>query len=223
MTTIVEQLQTDSIDQGVAVSTLLRRVKLAAVKLRLPAVEDWVELELSGYTGDVPDYRVIYGRPKAFNPYRGWIPIHGEQTFIEMLSKVSVLQSLPSIESLLESKKETTFYIAFSAGQMAALHRMSEFAYPEMGRDVTRGQLADIVEKVRTLVLEWALELERQGIMGTETGFQPEEKNRAEDSSVNIHIGSIGTFTGSLKSDVSGDNSRANFGSSDASRNKKNK
>jgi hypothetical protein len=74
MTSIVEQIQHDALDHNVPVSTLLRRVKLAATKLGLGAVEDWVEQELKGYRTHAPDYRVVAGRPMARNPYRGWEP-----------------------------------------------------------------------------------------------------------------------------------------------------
>jgi hypothetical protein len=74
---IVEQIQRDALDNSVSVSALLRRVKLAAVKLRLGAVEEWVERELNGYTSPVPDYRVLRGTPMARNPYTGWHPIGG--------------------------------------------------------------------------------------------------------------------------------------------------
>ena len=40
MASLIEQIQRDALDRTVPVSTLLRRVKLAAAKLGLGAVED---------------------------------------------------------------------------------------------------------------------------------------------------------------------------------------
>jgi AbiTii len=67
---IIEQIQRDALDRAVSVSDLLRRMKLAATKLGLGAVEDWVEQELNGCKGELPDYRIIHGRPMVQDPYR---------------------------------------------------------------------------------------------------------------------------------------------------------
>jgi hypothetical protein len=77
MPTIVEQIQRDALDPSVSVSTLLRRVKLAAAKLGLGQVENWVEQELNGYSSTLPEYRIMRGSPMAFNPYTGWQPLMG--------------------------------------------------------------------------------------------------------------------------------------------------
>jgi AbiTii len=69
MPTIIEQIQLDALSKSVSVSDLLRRVKLAAVKLGLGQIEDWVERELNGYKTEVPDYRVVHGVPMAKHPY----------------------------------------------------------------------------------------------------------------------------------------------------------
>jgi hypothetical protein len=46
---LVEEIQKAAIDPNAKVSTLLRQVKLAAVKLKLDSVADWVEGELTGH------------------------------------------------------------------------------------------------------------------------------------------------------------------------------
>lgn len=45
MSGIIEQIQRDALDPNFPVSALLRKVKLAAAKLKLPKVEDWVDSE----------------------------------------------------------------------------------------------------------------------------------------------------------------------------------
>jgi AbiTii len=70
MASIIEQIQHDALDGSVRVSDLLRRVKLAATKLSLGTVEDWVEQELNGYKGrELPEYRIINGQPVYKSPY----------------------------------------------------------------------------------------------------------------------------------------------------------
>lgn len=83
MASIIEQIQRDALDRSVPVSDLLRRVKLAATKLGLGVVEDWVEHELNGYKDTpLPDYRIINGRPMFQRPLMGagWELIGGDRT-----------------------------------------------------------------------------------------------------------------------------------------------
>ena len=52
-------------------------MKLAATKLSLGTVEDWVEQELNGYKSrELPEYRIINGRPVYKSRYGGqWNPL----------------------------------------------------------------------------------------------------------------------------------------------------
>lgn len=217
--TIVEQLQADAINPDVPVSSLLRKVKLVAVKLGLPEVEEWVSSELNGYTGEVPDYRRMSSRPHVLNPVRSWIPMQGPPELIEMVSDAHVAQSIASIESLLQGK-DSTFYLHFPAEVTAHLNTLMNYPWPAMGHGIARNQLAAMLDSVRTKILDWALALEKQGIMGSEIGFDASEKKLALDKTVNIHIAHIANFNGSVATNVSGKNSRANIGSKDRSNNK---
>lgn len=221
MDSLVEQLQADALNPAVPVSTLLRKVKLAAVKLKLPNVEKWVEHELNGYPDKVPDYRDTIGHPKAFNPYNGWIDIHAPEDLMETLSQVIIAQPISGLEELLANADSNSFFLPYRAGQIDALNRAFGVSYARMAREVSRSQLASVLDRVRTLVLDWALELERQGIMGSGISFDDREKRIAQDRNVNIHVGSIGTFTGSLSTDIDGDNARINAGSRDQSSNER--
>jgi hypothetical protein len=77
MTGLVEEIQRAALDPNVRVSTLLRQVKLAAVKLNLDTVEQWVESELRGYQdgSPVPDYRKLGGVAMARDAFSGFEPI----------------------------------------------------------------------------------------------------------------------------------------------------
>jgi hypothetical protein len=65
MPSMIEQIQRDAVDDRVPVSTLLRKMKLAAAKLGLGTIEDWVQSELNGYDGPVPEYRMVRGQPMS--------------------------------------------------------------------------------------------------------------------------------------------------------------
>lgn len=195
MPTIVEQIQHDALDQNVAVSSLLRRVKLAAAKLGLEKVEEWVDSELKGYEQTVPAYRIVKGSPTVLNPYRGWLPIGGD---VESLSRRAIGQSVASLEHLVRKEDEGQLSLPFSDSLTKILNDQNDSPWATYALFVDRSQIVGILDKVRTLVLEWAIELERAGITGTEFSFRQDEKVKAQEQAVNITIGTIGQFTGNL-------------------------
>ncbi|MBA4043590.1 MAG: hypothetical protein C0471_04105 [Erythrobacter sp.] len=67
MVGLVEELQRDALDTNVRVDQLLRKVKLAAVKLGLSDALLWVDEELNGYQDreELPDYRKTRGQTIA--------------------------------------------------------------------------------------------------------------------------------------------------------------
>jgi hypothetical protein len=210
MASIIEQIQRDALDRTVPVSTLLRRVKLAASKLDLGAVEDWVDQELNGYSGEVPDYRVLHGQPMARNPFRGWQPVGGS---VEALSKRANGQSVAVIEdALADAQNDTSFQVRYSDAICRRLDEQNGVAGWTWALQVPRNQFAGILDRVRNLVLEWAINLERLGVLGSDFSFDATEKQKAQASSMTFNIGSIHSFTGNLgqgnvTGDVSVDNS----------------
>ncbi len=72
--------------------------------------------------------------------------------------------------------------------------------------EVSPSEFTRILDRVRTLVLDWALNLERAGIMGTEDNFDRDEKEKAQAAATTINIGHIGSLVGNLgHGNVSGD------------------
>jgi hypothetical protein len=202
MPTIIEQIQRDALDREVPVSSLLRRVKLAAAKLGLPQVEDWVEHELRGYTGSVPDYRIVAGEPQVRNPYYGWQPIGGH---VEHLARRAVGESVAELESLL-AESEGDLMMSFPDSVAARINEQNGVRGWSCALSVGRNQFHGIVDRVRSAILDWAIELEKAGIAGSEFSFDADEKNKAQELQMTVNIGSIGTFGGNLGAgNVSGD------------------
>lgn len=197
MVSIIEQIQRDALDRSVRVSDLLRRVKLAATKLGLGTVEDWVERELNGYNElPFPDYRVIYGRPKFQRPTTGaWELIGGH---IESLSVRHVGQSVASLEELASAPDEATIHFPFSDSTLEKLNESNDTHGWLAVLEVDRSQIIAILDRVRNLVLDWALKMEAAGVLGTEFSFDAIDKEKAQGATTTINIGSIGSFAGSL-------------------------
>jgi hypothetical protein len=192
MVPIIEQIQREAIDDQVPVSTLLRKVKLAAAKLGLGTIEDWMESELNGYNGPVPDYRMVRGRPMSQNPVRGWEPIGG---YIEQLSKRAVGESVAAIEQLTRS---ATLHVSYSDSFMEKLNESNGTRGWLAALEVDRSQFVAILDRVRTMVLDWSLEMEKAGVHGSEFSFEPSEVKAAHAASTTINIASIGSFAGNL-------------------------
>ena len=76
--------------------------------------------------------------------------------------------------------------VQFSQTELSLL--MSGQRFPlEPVRIIGRNKLASIIDTVRTTILEWALKLEAEGIMGQGMTFSEEEKRKAAVST-EIHI-----------------------------------
>jgi hypothetical protein len=198
---IIEQIQSDALDHTVPVSKLLREVKLAAAKLGLRAVEGWVDKELKGYgpNDDVPEYRNVRGFPVARGTRGGFEPIFFEQpNDAERFSVVPIGQSIPGIEGQPQSGPDARLIFPYPPAFVEAINKSNKRPIVTCGVKFDSSNLVAIVEAVRTLVLEWAIEMERTGIKGENATFSQTEKDRAQTGPIAIHIGSIGSFTGNL-------------------------
>ena len=189
MSSVVVELQREALDRGVRVSDLLRKALVVARKLGLREFQAWVEKELSGYgKGDeVPEYRDVFGEIRGWNPVRGWIPLLFEDPKEgETLSHRKCGQSIAEIEHLLEGKKEkSSLHMPFSQELQRRLS--SGFGFETQVSLFTQySGMARIIDSVRTIVLNWALQLEEDGIIGEGLSFTEREKKVAEQSPQNI-------------------------------------
>jgi hypothetical protein len=193
MSGLVDEIQREALDARTSISTLIRKVKLAAVKLSLPHVEAWVESELNGYDDQVPAYRTIHGVPRAKNPMRGWIPIHLPAQFAMQVSEVVVRQPLSEIEDLIA--RDGMLHMPMNPHMIDLLNDLSRVPFAEMSIFIQRSVLIGILDRVRNMALDWAIELERTGIKGESMSFKNEEKAAAQGNPA-INIGSVGTLVG---------------------------
>lgn len=200
MATLVEQLQADALNPHVRVSDLLRKVKLAAAKLKLEKVEDWVEGELNGYKEAVPDYRKVRGAPRIWNPYHGWQPLGGDPDFIERISLCPINQSIAGMESNV-FKDGGTLMFEYNPTIVELISKATSFSIPRAGAQIDQSVIVGIIDTVRNLILDWAINLEKAGILGDGLQFNAQELKLAERATMSINIGSIGSFAGNIGTD----------------------
>lgn len=181
-------------------STLLRKVKLTAMKLQLSETLEWAESELIGYKDDVPDYLIVNGILKSRNVYSGWKKISGDPTQIARLSKRAITRPIISLEELLSYPDQTHIQMTVPQYIEDIINEDNDGINEEVALHISKSEIVSILDRVRNLILDWAMELERAGIKGEGVKFTREEEKSAKSHSITInstyaHL-HAGDFTG---------------------------
>ena len=189
-TSVVLELQRLASDSQAKVSDLLRKALLVSTKLKLDDFKTWVDAELRGYReGNIepPSYRTVQADVKAMNPYRGLIPVQMKDSSTEQLyGRVQIRNALPELEDM--TKEDKGQIIQKLPPEYSAVGGMGVTF--ETYRVISRSQVIGVVETVRTTILEWALKLEAEGILGEDMTFSESDKMRAA-TSPSVHIESF--------------------------------
>lgn len=202
---IVIQLQELASDSDHDISDLLRKALMVATKLNLTAFRAWILAELNGYVDasreSLPAYRTIQGDLRVENPFHGLQPFLVPQGLHETITKINVTESVASICELASGSQQGHIVFYFSPEQERILMSMQQSIAPLRPlRVVGANRLLAIVNTVRTRILEWALSLEAEGILGNGLSFSASEKQAAMQSQ-NIRIenfqGILGNVEGS--------------------------
>lgn len=184
---IVLELQALSTDRSQSITNLLRKALLVATKLNLNEFKSWINNELHGYNSDnVPVYRKVKAELKAINPFHGYIPyIINNSEIMEILENVSVMDPIGSLEDLMRDDSQDKGILIVPLPLKATkmlLDWQEGFGKLQPVRTVSRNSIANILESVRTVILEWALKLEAEGIVGESLTFSNVEKEKAQDN-----------------------------------------
>lgn len=214
---LIAEIQRDALDPSSRVTDLLRKVKLAAVKLQLSDAIEWADLELAGYQGideaDLPPYRRGHGTLMQRDRF-GRRPATGDTMSVAALSQVFLREPLSSIEALANSDGSICS-IGLDTQLQAQVKRAMGLTNCSFEIDFSKSMLVSIIDRVRDLVLDWAMSLERQGILGEGISFSMTERERASSSSITIH-GNVASFH---SGDITGHQNRTVINSVDASHN----
>src|ERR1700682_1402825 len=188
MSSLVNELQQAALDEKSSVSSLLRKALLVASKLAVPDFEAWVRNELEGYRDEpVPNYRVVRGTPKVFNPMRGYQALTvDDPELAAMLSTMHLGQSVDTLEDSRKTSPGGTWSAHYGPRDADLMKAMEYPMKPSLHlADSTR---RGILGRVRTIVLEWALKLEKQGVVGSGMTFTEKERQKAASIQVETLI-----------------------------------
>ncbi|OCH07850.1 hypothetical protein [Aliivibrio fischeri] len=188
MSSIILELQADTLNDNVSIKSLLRKAYAIAIKLSVEDSKQWIEAEMNGYESgtEVPMYRQIKGALQAINPVRGPIPVQiGDDEIEDSISVFHFRQSIAEIEDII-NKHSKGFLIPFSGAQLASLQTFFQEDYP-FRLSFSATSLVPVVDNVRNTILQWALKLEQEGVTGEGLSFSSEEVKKAH-MSTNINI-----------------------------------
>ena len=193
MKSAVLELQNVALDNSVDLSEALRKALAISTKLGLAEFRQWVALELEGYSkvdyGNFPEYRIIGSQLIAKNPFHGHIPylINDNET-MENITTIFVSEPIQALVYLLKNRKGTLEYPLPAKWHSALIH--AQGAGPmEVTRIVSPNSIEAIIDRVRTQLLNFSLELETRGILGDGISFSQLEKEKASEMNQNINIG----------------------------------
>ena len=192
MSSLVLELQRDSLDPSIAVTTVVRKALVVATKLNVPEFRVLCEKELAGYgEGDTPpEYRKVHAEVKVWNPYHGWQPVVFENPeHHTVLTERHLYQSLAELEDLPPSgSTSTTLQMELPAELVSSLAKQTRFVQAGLVPTllISASAIRGIVDRVRSLILEWSLQLEKDGILGSDMTFSDEERHAAATVVYNI-------------------------------------
>jgi hypothetical protein len=198
MTSLVLELQKDALDKTVSTTELLRKALVVARKLKVTDLVEWLTHELNGYPEGVkiPAYRNLRGELKVHNPYNGWIPLMMANTeHAEMLCTRGTSQAISELDRIANGEGNMVYIRLPKSIEHSLMQGMEIPLEPAV--ILSKNQIHGLVDKVRNTVLEWALGLEEQGIMGEGMSFSPEEQKQA--GNVTLHVGHLGNLIGSMQ------------------------
>jgi hypothetical protein len=195
---LIGKLQAEAITPDSSVTNLLRVAKIVATKLKLEDALVWIDRELNGYmelkTGDLPAYRRLSGTPKGYNPYHGWQPIHFQDpATAKYLSEAPIGEALGAIEETIRGKPKGTYTFPYPPETRTKVQRAISFP-ADVHIELSYGQLWNIVDQVKNLILNWALELEKAGILGENMQFSEREQDDAQPITQQFIIQNVGVL-----------------------------
>lgn len=201
MAGLIDEIQRDSINGSIKVELILRKMKIAAMKLQLESIENWVEFELNGYREHVPKYRLLIGEPLGWHPNSGWMPIYFQDAnTMDLISRVEIMQSVSVLGELIERDSNEYFSYILPPKAVSVLNEVLDHEIPRAAIRISRGSVLSILNEVRNMCLSWALEMERRGILGEGISFDQKELKMAHRAMTEINISHLGSFVGNMGS-----------------------
>jgi AbiTii len=221
MSSLVLELQADTLNSAVSTLDVLRKALVVAKKLGIEKFQKWIELELKGYYGlSVPTYRFTRGQLRAWNPYHGWQPIQVESKEIQKifadLCECPINQPISELISLVKTEgNELSMQLPYQLES-----HILRFVKTSVKISISKVSVEGVIESVRDIILDWALQLEENGVMGEGMTFSSNEKQIAANhdfsSLIQISLGQSQMQNSSSESQSKAENFSNNISGSNS-------
>ncbi|MBY8317887.1 hypothetical protein KW543_19205 [Vibrio fluvialis] len=186
---IIQIIQEEAINDSFALSSLLTKAYTVARKLELDDFSKWANSELKGYDcagKELPDYRTPRARLMG-QEWNGWIPVQMPNAEMEKVcSTAYCFESISQIEDMLnEVKGSNEACYVLNANQTNMLNQLCG-TNARFALFVSRSSILRITSTVRHAILDWAIELDMNGVVGEGISFSTHEKEIAKVTTNNF-------------------------------------
>ena len=194
MAKLIEELQEDCLNPTLSYTNLFQKAYFIAQKLEKKDMVNFLKNGIDGYKKqeDVPDYRYINVVYKAKNPMRGWIPVSipSNSPLIKYL-RYPIFQSVSELESIVSAKGDAlVMSIPAELQELFISQSIGNIPF-EICAHFSNSQIKTILETEKRMISDWALNLERKGILGDEYQFTEREKKKASNMTIINNYGNI--------------------------------
>lgn len=190
MSSLVLELQADALDENTSIVSLLRKARTVSSKLSVSTIDQWLDWEMNGYklASTVPAYREVFGKTVCFNPYRGYIPLDiTDPKLKRIVSLRKLFMPVTQLTQFVGGEPGRILLFPYSPEQSAKLMSMMQEPF-EPSLEVPANLIEGVVASVRNRILDFALDLERQGILGEGMSFTKQEKLVASQIHYNVNV-----------------------------------
>jgi hypothetical protein len=199
---VVLEIQRDLASHDISISKILSKAYLLARKLQIEPFANWLSSEISGYQDSpnesIPKYRLISVRPRYKNPYNGWQKVVFEDPDEKKYYEVGILnQPISELELAIGGSGEKLYYYPepLSTCLSRKLSRdLGVNALFEVAGIFSSSNLQVPITAVRKMLMDWTLNLEKNGILGEGMTFSRAEVEKAMPITQNIYAENIGVI-----------------------------
>ncbi|MGL6563671.1 hypothetical protein [Aeromonas hydrophila] len=187
MPALIPELIALASDPAVKTADLLRKALVAAHRLQLPEWVTWLGRELNGYGSDdaIPAYRHVQGEV-LIDDY------HGLKAVVFPSAESAARWQLCTFDTPVDEiegwcAESDDIHMQFSPREADALRAACGTNCTPLRR-FTLASMSRILGAVRNQILNWALQLEKEGILGEGLSFTSQERQQAQQVAPVTHI-----------------------------------
>lgn len=177
--TLLRELQSDALDPNVEITTVLRKARVLAARLKNAEFEAWIQHELNGYPdGELPDYRILSVNAKAYLiigltqiPAADVMASKIPERFRDWATKAYIFSPVTELASLIEGIDSNRHdglqspwpqELAINYGGAGYGVGNQRVQCLKAWQEISAAKIVAIIETVRNRLLEFVLQIEAE-------------------------------------------------------------